>query len=236
MYGSYKPGFELRKKGLKLSLKKRDNFWEYRRKISGEEKTLFLVFSRGEILINPVEPVNLPQNICSNLFVEFATPLILAPKETLKVYITFPVEIGVVASFGRNYRVLDIFTFTKPKYTLYGNVRTGVICKYWKSEVFTRIPKVNPLEEGVMELSIYNSSNEWVDIREAVFNAYGMKIYYDKSLVSMKASMKVISEDVAETGFANAPLRAGMKKSVEIYLLKKIMPPFQERFVMEEGV
>ncbi len=236
MYGSYRPGFEVKFKGLKISMKKEDAVWKYERKLLNEVKTVFLAFSKGDILVNPVEPVNLPKDICSHLFIELNPALVLGPKETLKVYVTFPVEIGVIASLGKNYRIIDIFTFTKPKYTLYGNVRTGVVCKYWKSDVFSKIPKVNALKEGVMELTIHNSSNEWLDVKEAVFNAYGMKIYYDKSLVSMKAFMKVISEDMAETSFVNAPLRAGMKKSVEIYLAKKLVIPLQTKFVMEEGV
>jgi hypothetical protein len=237
MYGVFKPPLALKLKNFHLRIRKDGDLWAYKRKTFKEEKELALAFSGSEIIINPVEPVNLPKEISSYLLIEFDNPLILGPKERVRVYVTFPIEIGVIISKGKNYRVLDIFSFTKQKYTLYGDVRKGIVCKYWKSHTYTKIPKTDPLKEGIMELLITNTTEEWLDVKEAVFNAYGMKIYYNKTLVSMKAAMKVFSEEVAETSFVDSPLTKDMKKSIEVYVAKKMMFPIQkEKFVMEEGV
>ncbi|HIQ50264.1 MAG TPA: DUF432 domain-containing protein [Nanoarchaeota archaeon] len=236
MYGSYTPPLSFKGKNFYISLKKQDNIWKYYRKIEKDETEKTVVFSKSEIIINPVEPVNLPKEICSYLFIEFSKDIILAPKERIKFYITFPIEIAVILSSGKNFKLLDIFTFVQPKYTVYGDVTTGVICKYWKSDIYTKIPKTNILKEGVIEVNAFNNSSEWVDIKQLVFTAYGMKIYYNKSLVSMRAIVKILGEEIAETSFIDSPLKADMKKSIEIFRTKKIVIPLHEKFIMEEGL
>ena len=91
------------------------------------------------------------------------------------------------------------------------------------------------MEEGVIEVDITNKSGEWVNIVNLVFQAHGMKIYYNKNLVSMKSVVSVINDDVAEIDFINAPLKEDMKKSIELYIAKKLIP-LTGKFVMEEGV
>ncbi len=236
MYGTYKPPLSFKSKNFYISLKKSGGVWNYQRKLGKEKIEKTAVFSKGEVIINPVEPVNLPKEVCSHLFIEFSKEVIVAPKEKVKFYLTFPIEIAVFLSSGKSFRVLDVFTFTKLKYTLYGNVRTGTVCKYWKSDVSEKIPKVDNLKEGVIEVNAVNNSLEWVDVRHLVFSAYGMKIYYDKSLVSMRANVKIMGEEIAETSFIDAPLKTNMKKSIEIFKAKKIVIPLQEKFVMEEGI
>lgn len=236
MYGTYKPPLSFKTKNFYISLKKEGDIWNYHRKAGKEKNEKEVVFSRGEVIINPVEPVNLPEEICSYLFIELSKDIIFAPKERIKFYITFPIEIAVILSSRKNFRLLDVFTFVTPKYTLYGNVRTGVICKYWKSDIYTKIPKTDILKEGVMEVDATNNSLEWVNVKHLVFSAYGMKIYYDKSLVSMRANVKILGKEVAETSFIDSPLKTNMKKSVEIFRTKKIVIPLQEKFIMEEGL
>ncbi len=72
-----------------------------------------------------------------------------------------------------------------------------------------------------MELSIHNASHEWVEVSTAVFESVDMKIYYD-DLVASSATMKILSPNLAETDFIDAPLRPGMTKSVELYAARKV--------------
>jgi hypothetical protein len=62
-----------------------------------------------------------------------------------------------------------------------------------------------------------------------------MKIYFKDDLVSMKASMKLISRTLAETGFKDEPLKKGMKKAVEFYPQKNI-PMVSKKMLMEWGI
>jgi len=179
--------------------------------------------------INPVEPVNLPAEISRNLMLEMKKPVNVEPGKSVKVYLKFPVEIAVLVD---GVSVIDVFTLKRPKYALYGALRGGVVCKYYQTDVYEKVPEVNGLLEGVMELEIVNSFEEWVEVRKAVFDGYGMKIYYS-SFPAMVARMKIESRSVAETSFVNRPMLEGMEKATELYVARKFME--RKKYVMEWG-
>ena len=97
------------------------------------------------------------------------------------------------------------------------------------------IPTVNVLQQGVIELSLTNATTGWVELTQAVFNAYGMKIFYNDRLVAMKASIKLRAGDIAETDFENSPLENGMTHSLEAYTARKLLVT-STKFVMEYGL
>lgn len=86
-----------------------------------------------------------------------------------------------------------------------------------------------------MELIIRNTTSRVMEITMAVFNPYGMKIYYSDDMVSVRAEMKIFSETVAETDFVNSPLKKGMKKSIKLYTARKL-PGVSSKFTMEAGL
>jgi hypothetical protein len=90
-----------------------------------------------------------------------------------------------------------------------------VICKYWKSSVYATEPSLNRIEEGLIELAVTNTTAGWVEVTKALFNAYGMKIYYNDEKVSIKANIKLKGGQSAETEFIDDPLVEGMTKSLE---------------------
>jgi len=96
-----------------------------------------------------------------------------------------------------------------------------------------------PIHEGVLELSITNTSTGWVEVTKAVFNAYGMNMYYNDYLVAMKANMNIQKKELAETEFSDSPLETGMKKSLKLYTVKQVVKKVAittTKFVMEEGI
>ncbi len=235
MFGYYDIPFEIAKEGITLSLERERDHFIYKSECAGTKVEKILLASKGKVLINPVEPLNKPKELTSSLLIEFEKTLLVEPKTTQTIFITFPMEIGVFVSSNTDTEVLDILTLAWQKFTLYGDPRRGVICKYWRSNVYSAKPPVNPLHEGVIALSITNTLDDWVALSKAVFNAYGMKIYYRDDLVSMKATMKITSGRLAETDFVDAPLEPGMKKSLELYMSRKL-PVTTTKFVMEAGL
>ncbi|MEM0026305.1 MAG: DUF432 domain-containing protein [Zestosphaera sp.] len=187
------------------------------------------------LLINPVEPVNLPKPLTNFILLEFTEPVVIAPSSTVKTYSTFPIEIGVFIINGKNSEILDIFSLTKQKYTLYGTPRSGVVCRYWQTRVSTELPETDLLREGVLKLQISNNSEYWVTINNLVLSVNGMTIYYDDKHVSTSAQVLVFSQALAETSFTDEPLREGMSKSLTIRGQKRL-PIIKERFVMEWGL
>ncbi len=225
LYGVHKFGEKIEDEKIYIKFDR-----EYIR-ATNNERVEKVVVGGDKFLINPVEPVNLPKEITRFLLIEFSKTVSIEPKSMVKLYVKFPVEIGVFV-IGKKLYILDIFTFVNPKFTLYGEPRRGIVCRYFKSDVYTNLPEVSKLREGVMELTIKNEFDEWVNVKKAVFDGYGMKIYYS-DFPSMVATMKIENKSLAETSFSDKPLSSNMKKSLELYTAKRFIE--RKKFTMEWG-
>ena len=237
MYGVYDYDFKFENEEITLGVEKKGGFLKYTRWLGNGKNDIvekILASDAGKIIVNPVEPLNLPKEITNHLEIQFE-PVVVEPNSFKKIYLKFPIEIGVFAATKKSIEVLDIFSLNSQKYSLYGAPDSGVICRWYKSDVFADIPKTDLLREGVIELNIQNTSHEWVEVCRVVFESYGMKIYYGDS-VSMVATIRIINRMVAETNFINKPIKDGMKKSLELYTARRI--PVVERmgFLMEWGL
>lgn len=234
VYGSYKlSNLDISLRDLRIWVEK-SGFYRYHRKLGNSEvEKVFL--NDHEIILNPVEPVNLPRSITNYLFIQISKPVIVEPVSSVEVYLTFPIEIGVFVKKGEILEDIDVFSFVKPKYALYGEPRGGVIVKFWQSDVFSEIPEVDPLEKGVMRLKIHNTCDFWVEVSKVVFDVYAMKIYYSNKMVSSIAEMRILSRKIAETSFLDKPMFEGMRKAVELYTARRI-PILATKFTMEWGV
>jgi hypothetical protein len=147
--------------------------------------------------------------------------VVIAPGSTQEIFLNFPVEIGVFIVKGTMPEILDIFSFCRPKFSLYGSPGTGEICRWAESRVHDQFPLADRLRQGVMALRIKNNCQAWVEISRAVFEADGMKLFYGDA-VSMWAEITILSSVVAETVFPDSLPRAGMRPSLEIYKSKVI--------------
>jgi len=235
MFGLHKVPLRIEKAGISLRVRKEGEVLVYRRECRGEKVEKTLLTSNGKILINPIEPLNTPKEITPYLLIHFEKALLVEPKITTEVFLTFPVEIGIFVSQNEHFEICDIFTIAKQKFTLYGDPRSGVICRYWGSNVHSSIPTGNPFQEGVLQLNIRNTTAKWIEVSKAVFNAYGMKIYYNDKKVSMKAELKLMSKGSAETDSIDSPLEERMKKSLELYTTRKLAIT-TTKFMMEAGL
>lgn len=236
MFGKYKPPFKIEQDGIRLSCEPADGGFLYSRHGPGSDNKELLILSKKiEFLINPIEPVNLPKPISHFLYVELQNRVVLGPDESTLFYIKFPVEISVFTRKGRGqWDSIDIFSFSSQKFTLYGEVTNGHICRYYSSSAFTQVPETDPFVEGVMEVEAKNKTDLWAEVGRIVFDAYQMKIYYDEKSVTMRSYLEIETETVAETTFRDSPLRTGMKKSLELYTTRKL-PILADRYVMEWG-
>ncbi len=236
MYGHYDLfDFSIVFEKIIAKIEKDGDVYSYIREGENERKEKIILGKGGRVIVNPIEPVNLPKEITNFLQIKFKEPIFSEPKSSVEVYLTFPIEVGVFLAAKKNIDVLDIFSLNRPKFSLYGNPRNGIICRYWQSDIFSQIPEVNHLKEGIMLLRVTNTSNEWIEISNVVFDIYAMKIYFDESMVSSKASVNIASQRVAETQFIAKPLKSGMSKSLELYTARK-MPVVGKKFVMEWGL
>ena len=235
MYGYHNVPLKIEHDGISISVDRDGEGMLYRRKCRGEEIEKVLLLDKGQILINPVEPQQKPKTLTPYFLIEFEKAVVVEPKAKKRLYLKFPIEVGVFVSGQDDFNVLDIFTVQNQKFTLYGEVREGVICEHWKSPVYQSVPSIDPLREGVLELFINNPTYRWVEVTQVVMNAYGMKIYYSPTMVSMRATMKINTPVVAEVEFSDSPLYKGMTKAIELYTARKIKIA-STKFVMEWGL
>ncbi len=239
MYGYYKsPLTPLRvsKECINLSIKKEGKNLHYTRSCFDESIEKILLSKDCGIIINPIEPLNTPKYITPFLLIELEKSVFVEPKGTNNIFLTFPIEIGVFIYGRKGYDILDLFTLAKNKFTLYGDPRNGIVCKYYKSGVYSSLPNnKDPMIEGVMKLKLINSTENWVEITEAVFDAREMKVYFDENLVSTKANMKIISNKSAETEFVSSAIKKGMKSSIEV-LAPGRLPVTTKKYLMEDGL
>jgi hypothetical protein len=235
LFGYHEIPLKISQEGFSISAEPVDEIVVYRRECSQEKVDKALLVTDAQLLLNPVEPLNTPKEITPHLLIEFDKMLAVEPKARRRIFLTFPVEIGVFISTKRENENLDVFSFQRQKFTLYGDPRTGVICKYWKSGIFSTPPAADPLREGILRLTITNTSGNWTEVTKAVFNAYAMKIYYNDDMVSMKATMKILGPHMAETNFMDSPLKKNMTNSLELYIARKLAVT-EPKFVMELGI
>lgn len=214
MYGHYNPPFSVEQEGIVISVTKIGEQWIYRRTLGTDNVEKIILGDEKRLIINPVEPLNTPKEITPNLLIEFEKILLLAAGAKRKIFLTFPIEIGVfIADKGdKNLQLLDVLSLVRQKFTLYGEVSNGVICKHWKSQIYSISPSPNPLQEGVIELTLRNASSDWAPISKVVFSAYGMKLYYAGDVFT-RARMDILNKNTAETGFELQYLSGELKSS-----------------------
>jgi len=235
IFGEKTIPFELKQGDLQITVTKDQNSFSYFRNCNGDIAERLILMNLSDILIAPVEPLNLPSQVAAYLMIEFGREIMLEPDTNQTIYLTFPIETGVFVGKKGKHELLDVFTLTKPRYTLYGEPRNGFLCKYWKSRIYLEEPTPDPMLEGVIKLKIDNASHEWVAVNKALFNGMGMKIYYNNNCVSMKAQMKVLEEEAAEIQFYSSALHKEMKKSPELYTLKRLSV-VSKKAIMLEGI
>ena len=222
MFGEYSIPVRIEKEGLTINIEKEENKIIYKREGIGDPVEKILLMDRGTVILSPVEPVNVPKPITHYMLIDLERNIVMSPRSTKKVYLTFPVEIGVFVGGKKDIKNFDVFSLARQKFTMYEGGDHAVISKYWKSRVHIRKPVLNPLREGIMELIISNRTHEWTEVSKVNFDAYGMRPYYGKHKVSLRAHMEIKGLHLAETHFYDSPLFKGMKKALELYTADEI--------------
>lgn len=219
-----------------ISIEQEGAFFRYRRVCENEQVAKTLVSEGSGVFVHPVEPINLPKEVTRFLELVFP-PVLIAPESEKTVFLTFPLEIGVFIEKKGEYALLDVFSRCTPKYSLYGSPENGVITRFSQCTVSDTVPECDPSREGVMQLTLKNTSRSWVEVSRAVFESYFMPIYFDTG-AAMVGEMVIFSKMIAETKLLDQPLREGMILAIPVIRARKILMVDVEKktFLMEHGV
>ncbi len=233
MFGRYEPGFSYADPDIRIQLLDSDDLVRYERECAGKKESKFLGRSFTALHIHPVEPVNLPEQLTNYLEISFP-PLVLPPGSSQTVYLKFPVEIGVFLESGEKRNLVDIFSLAPVKFSLYGTPSSGVITRWYYSDIYTEIPETNPLREGVMTLQIKNSWTEAITVSRAVFDGPSMCLFYGDR-VAMITNMEIISSSITHTTFSDIAPAGCPNRSIDLYVSRGFSLTTRKGYFMEAG-
>jgi hypothetical protein len=234
VFGRFEIPFRIGEGEISVETRTEGQFTLYERVAPSGRVERRLGISSGTITINPVEPVHLPQEVTGTIEFHFP-PIAVAPLSEVTVFLTFPVEIGVFSGSEGSYSLIDVFSLGKPKYSLYGTPERGVITRHVETGIHNEPPRVNPLEEGILELAIRNTGKDWVWVSRAVFESPSLRIFYGPH-ATMSAEMLVYSRILGETWVMKTPRREGMEEAVRVFPTRKSLIPEKPSYLMEYGV
>jgi len=234
VFGRYEGDISYTDNFVTIHLERSAEIPRYIRSCCGETVEKILPSGRGTIIINPVEPVNLPLPLTRLLEIAFPATAI-PPQSEQQVFLTFPVEMGVFLEAGGDLHVLDIFSKTPTKYSLYGSPGDGQITRFYQSRIFGKIPVVDHFSEGVLALTLKNTSARTIEVSRAVFDSHSMHIFYGE-YVAMTAVMELYSPMIARTSVDEKPAVSGMSPCIELYMARRIPAVHGRGHLMEFGV
>jgi hypothetical protein len=231
VFGEYDFDITLKEGDIEISVDGKGKRKHYYRKAGNEEIEKFIHAKEGKVVICPVEPVNVPdKTVSEHLLIGLSKPFVIESGISDAFYAKFPIEVGVFLVDKKDVEEIDIFTKTRAKYTLYGPPESGIICKWWKSDLYYDKPEVDRLYEGVIQIAIENKYYEWMEINKMVFWAPDMKLFYN-DYAYMRASLIILKKTMGETTFSKRKPK-NMQESIDIYHAKGIKK-LEKKFVMD---
>ena len=223
-YGKFNFDYSINFQGLKLGFEDKNGMYHYKRDIVGWKHESNIATQTKTFYLQPIEPLNLPDNVTDFIEIEFKE-ITIEPEGKAVVFLTIPIEIGVFLEAKNGDRnLLDIVTFCHPKFSLYGAASRGVITRFHKSEVYAMPPSVDNYKEGLLRLEIENDTDEWATVGRVVIYQKGLNLYYDETTVSASAKMIIRTHDVADVVGIDQPIREGMTQCLQVFEQRKTTP------------
>ncbi len=220
-YGKFNFDYVINYDGLTISFNEKNGMYHYHRAIADWMYEADVAVKNGRYLIQPIEPLNLPENVTDFLEIQF-NEIKIEPDGTTIIFLTIPLEIGIFLETQNGKRdLLDIVTFTHPKYSLYGAATRGVITRIAQSEVYADPPLLKNHIEGMLRVEIKNKSDAWVSVGRIVIYQKGLELYYDEVAVAACAVMTITSPGVAVVSGIDQPLTRGMTKCTQVFEQRK---------------
>jgi hypothetical protein len=157
--------FSLEEYGIEI-LQKKDRY-VYRR-----EKTEKVIF--GKKVKFDLFPV-VSSGIAHHINLRLKNPFVIPAESKINFQITAPYDLEVRALHGKKWTPLDKISIHKEKYTLYGPVESGELCRYFESTLEQRD------NTAQLSLTAENQTKEWQQITKLVFPTQ-CDLYLDKKV------------------------------------------------------
>ncbi|HJJ46901.1 MAG TPA: DUF432 domain-containing protein [Methanocorpusculum sp.] len=221
-YGKYNYAHTISFKGLSISFENNEGVRHFRREIADSIFTANVATTKDGYYLEPVEPMNIPAHVTDFLQIKFED-IVVEPETTTTIYLTMPLGIGIfLEAENGEMNLLDMVGFNKPKFSLYGQPKRGVITRVHTSKVYTKPPAPRNYKEAILHLDIDNKTEKWVKIGRVIMYMKGLELYYDSTVVASCAEMIVTSPDKAYVNCLDSSLFDGLTKCAGIFKHGKI--------------
>ncbi|MEM0101340.1 MAG: DUF432 domain-containing protein [Candidatus Methanomethyliaceae archaeon] len=170
---------KLKEEGIIIKLENHGSFILYQREGGFPEGPLKKVISESkeeDFLIYPVHSIQ--PEISTNILLRLSEPLIIKPYSKINIYVKLPISIGIYIFKEENQILIDYFSPNPYKYALYGPAANGLICRFYKTNVYSNIPNID-LWNAITKVIIENSSEDFYEIKNIVFPLLNTIIYID---------------------------------------------------------
>lgn len=145
------------------------------------EKIIPVTSKTLKIEVSPIRPLNHPARRTSHVFLQFDKDIFLPENSTVTVFVQCPVEIGIFIINYEHKDSLDWFTCnpSNSRFGLYGSPDTGILCKYFDTQIVDSHADSVPYVNGIMKILIKNELPGGHSLGKIVFPITDNSVYYD---------------------------------------------------------
>lgn len=155
--------------------------------------------------IYPIRPIQKPKQLSHNIMIKLETPIAIPPNSKVTHYLNMPIEIGVFIIRKNSNLMIDAFSLSRPKYSLYGDPDSGKICRFYNSKINSKII-AQKYEEAIIIMNFKNKNPNWVTVNKIVMDAYLVDLYIKDDVVYLEDSKMIIeNQNVAHVLLNNKP-------------------------------
>lgn len=225
----------LKERGIVVEIEKVNGLFLYRRKGGFPEDYVEKVtnVSREEgFVIHPVHSIQ--PEVSTSLLLRLSKPLMVAPGSTVTIYVKAPINVGVYVVEKDAHRLIDSFNPTPYKYALYGPTSNGIICRFYRTDIFSK-PPYTEFWEAVAKITIENEAENFAEVKNVVYPLLNADVYVDNDGMAYveAARLQIFRDNAGVVYLENEPPLAGLIKCPEQF------GGLQERvakFIMEFGL
>lgn len=225
----------LKERGIVVEIEKVDGLFLYRRKGGFPEdyvEKVTKVSGEEGFVIHPVHSIQ--PEVSTSLLLRLAKPLIVAPSSTVTIYVKAPINVGIYVVEKEVQRLIDSFNPTPYKYALYGPTSNGIICRFYRTDIFSKIPYAE-FWEAITKITIENETESFAEIKNVVYPLLNADVYIDNDgrAYIEAARLQIFRDNAGAVYLENEPPLAGLIKCPKQFgeLQEKVA-----KFIMEFGL
>lgn len=182
------------------------------------EKIIPIDSEQIQIEACPIRPLNHPARRTQYVYLKFDKEIYLAEDTAATVFVQCPIEIGLFIIHENHKYSLDWVTCNPchSRFGLYGSPDTGILCKYYESQIVGSLDDSVPYLNGIIRIMLRNELSRGYSLNKVVFPITDNSVYYNDNMAIFdglvailkkrgRADIIDINEEKIETNWTPSP-------------------------------